>query len=339
MTAELNKLANDPNYVVQFAVGDPVPKLIPQARDAGPRFSGVYFDKPKRYVMKSAHMSREDVRMFDVDSGRVILVSHHPGKDPYSALDPLGMSSGGNRHNVAGGEWESVCDVSSRGGGMRSFKIRPKAMSRHGRQFVKVGNDVILNVGKLGKFATMSMRNQFSVGKGDDDDTVYTCIADMMGRTVQLYNKKEELVAQMAKTTKALLMTAAFGSGSESSIDIAPGVDCSVILAAIFAMGQVGEHCTFTRPRLSLHVIYSMPLANFFLLYCFLRFLCIETVMGDVFNNYVADPLKGAVVDSAVDAAGLGGVVDEYSQMSNQARRQTGAFAKTARFMQNNFFK
>lgn len=61
--------------------------------------------------------------------------------------------------------------------------------------------------------------------------------------------------------------------------------------------------------------------------------------MGDVFNNYVADPLKDSVVDSAVDAAGLGGVVNDYNQLSHQARRQTGAVTRTARFVHNNFFK
>lgn len=246
MTAELNRLANDPNFVVEFAVGEPIAKLIPQSRDAGPRFSGLYFKEPKRYILKSAHMSREDVRIFDKDTGRVVMVSHHPGKDPYSAFDPLGTSNSGNRYKVAGGEWESVCDVTARGRGLRSFKIRPKALSRHGRQFVKVGNDVILNVGKIGKLATMSFRNQFAVAAGEDGETIYTCIADMTGRSVQFKNSKDELVAQMAKTGKAIIMTAAFGSGSESTIDIAPGVDCSVILATVFAMGQVGEHCMFT---------------------------------------------------------------------------------------------
>lgn len=246
MTQELSKLANDPNFVVEFAVGEPVANLVPQDRNAGPRFTGLYFKEPKRYVLKSAHMSREDVRIFDPDSGRVVLVSHHPGKDPYGAFDPLGTTNSGNHHKVAGGEWESVCDVTARGHGLRSFKIRPKTLSRHGRQFVKVGDNVLLNVGKVGRFKTMSFRDHFSVGAGEDGEDVYTCVADMTGRSVRIVNAKEELVAQMAKTTKALIMTAAFGSGSESTIDIAPGVDCSVILAVVFAMGQVGEHCKFS---------------------------------------------------------------------------------------------
>lgn len=61
MTAEMQHLANDPNFVVQFAIGDPIPNLVPQPKDSGIRMSGAYFDKTKRYVMKKAHMSREDV--------------------------------------------------------------------------------------------------------------------------------------------------------------------------------------------------------------------------------------------------------------------------------------
>lgn len=245
MTAELNRLANDPDFVVQFAVGDPTPVLVPQDRQSGLHFSRVYFNKPKRYVLKKAHMSREDNRIFDFDSGKMVMVSHHPGKNPYDAFDPLGTTNQENRFNVAGGEWESVCDIAGRGK-FQSFKIRPKSLSRHGRQYVKRGDDVMFNVGKMGKFKTMSLRDHFVVGEGEGGDLVYKCVADMMGRSVQILNDKEEIVAQMAKTTKALLQTAAFGGGSESTIDIAPGVDCSVILAIVFAMGQVGAHCTFT---------------------------------------------------------------------------------------------
>jgi hypothetical protein len=61
MTAEMQQLANDPNFVVQFAVGDPIPNLVPQSKDSGIRMSGAYFDITKRYIMKKAHMSKEDV--------------------------------------------------------------------------------------------------------------------------------------------------------------------------------------------------------------------------------------------------------------------------------------
>ena len=244
MTAELEKLANDPNFVVEVAMGDPMPVLVPQDRNSGIRMCGIYFDKPKRYILKKAHMSREDNRIFDTDTGRLVLVSHHPGKNPYETLDPLGTTNQDLRYQVAGGEWESVCDVTG-ANGFRSFKIRPKKLSRHGRQYIKYGDDVIFNIGKMGKLKTMSIRDHFVIAKGDDSDLVYKCVADMMGRSIAITNEKEELVAQMAKTTKALLLTAAFGSGSETTIDIAPGVDCSTILAIVYGMGQVGAHCMY----------------------------------------------------------------------------------------------
>ena len=53
MTSEMQQLANDPNFVVQFAVGDPIPNLVPQSKDSGIKLAGVYFDTTKRFVMKS----------------------------------------------------------------------------------------------------------------------------------------------------------------------------------------------------------------------------------------------------------------------------------------------
>ncbi len=65
MTAEMQQLANDPNFVVEFAIGDPVPDLVPQKK-SGIKMSGVYFDKTKRYIMKSCHLSKEDVSLVHV---------------------------------------------------------------------------------------------------------------------------------------------------------------------------------------------------------------------------------------------------------------------------------
>lgn len=272
MTDELKRVAGDPNYAVQFAVGSPVPNLAPQSRGSGIEIAGIYFNDVKRFVLKSAHLSVEDVRIFDGDSGQLVYVSHHPGKNPYDALDPLGLTNIETAYNVAGGEWESLCDVTGYLG-MPSFRVRPKSMSFHGRQYIKVGDETIMNIGKLGKFKTKSLRPHFGVLKGSSGDVVYKCVADMMGRTVAIYNEEDQLVAQIAKTTKALILTAAFGSGSESTIDIAAGVDCSTILAVVFGMNQVGQH-----------------------------------FMSDAFSNYVTDPLKDNVVDGAVDGVMDGGV-------------------------------
>lgn len=244
MTAELQKLANDPNFVVQFAVGDPAPRFEPQNREAGINLAHVFFPHTKRYVLKKAHLSADDFRIFDYESGHLVMVSHHPGKNPYDALDPLDLTNEDSYHAVAGGEWESVCDVSAQDSSFSSVKIRPKKMSRHGRQYIKnLSDDIVMNVGKMGKLKSMSIRDHFVCGQGSNTDLVYKCVADFTGRSVQIFNEDEELIAQMSKTTKALLLTAAFGSGSESIIDIAPGVDCSTILALVFGMKQVGAHC------------------------------------------------------------------------------------------------
>ena len=69
-------------------------------------------------------------------NGTVVMVSHHPGKNPYDMLDPLGLGNGDKHHAVAGGEWESATDVTGHHG-YQGFKIRPKSLSRHGRQYIK----------------------------------------------------------------------------------------------------------------------------------------------------------------------------------------------------------
>lgn len=245
MTTELKRLANDPNYVVQFAVGDPSPTFRPQRRGDGLTITGVYFDDTKRYLLKSAHLSLDDMRVFDVDTGHVVLVSHHPGKNPYEALDPLGLADTDSWYNVAGGEWESMCDVTAVTDEFASLKIRPKLISRHGRQTVATDDNVVMNIGKLSKLKTKSLRDQFMVGREESKTLCYKCVADFVGRSIQIFNNDDELVAQVAKTRKAMMLSAAFGKGSESTIDIAAGVDCSVILAIVFGLKQVGKHCKF----------------------------------------------------------------------------------------------
>lgn len=61
--------------------------------------------------------------------------------------------------------------------------------------------------------------------------------------------------------------------------------------------------------------------------------------MSDVFNNYVMDPAKDAVVDSAVDATGMGDMVDQYNQLSSDVMQQAGALTRAARFINENFFQ
>eukprot|EP00970_Alexandrium_tamarense_P004403 scaffold749_cov193-Alexandrium_tamarense.AAC.3 len=52
LTPEMQQLVNDPNFIVEFAIGEPIPSLVPQSKDSGIKMSGVYFDKTKRYIMK-----------------------------------------------------------------------------------------------------------------------------------------------------------------------------------------------------------------------------------------------------------------------------------------------
>lgn len=300
-------MQNDPNALIEIAVGAPFPQLVAQKRErAELELDKVYFNEPTRYLVKKAHMSRDDVRIFD-SNGRLVCNSHHPGKNPYDALDPLGMTNQDNRYNVMGGEWESFCDVSARGGGFRSFKIRPKTMTMHGRQLIKREHgdgDVVMNVGKMGKLSTMSIRDTFEICPDTGSDEVYKVAADLMARTYTFTNMKDEVVAVMAKTTKALMLTAAFGSGSESTLDIAAGVDNSVIIAGVFGIMQVGS-----------------------------------SVIGDIANNYLFDPLKEQVIDGAVDAAGAGAAVDMYTNVSNQAHGNMHWASNVGRFIKDNVFK
>lgn len=96
-------------------------------------------------------------------------------------------------------------------------------------------------------------------------------VVDLMGRSYAFYNDKDELVALMAKTKKALILNAVLGAGSENTIDIAPGVDCSAILAAVFGILQCGA-----------------------------------SVLGDAFSNFVVNPAQDAAVDAGMDKL-LGG--------------------------------
>lgn len=251
-----------------------MPTLIPQTAKTGLRLGGLYFNEPKRYILKSGHVSRDDQRVFDSKNGRLVYNSHHPGKNPYSGLDPLGLTNqdAAYQRRTMGAEWESLTDVSGHGRGYPSFKIRPKKLSRHGRQFIKVGggknSTTKFNIGKVGKLASMSMRPNFAVGPEEDDDTVlYTIVGDMMGRTMRVTNEKDELIAVMAKTTKALIMNAALGKGSESTIDVAQGVDCSLILAMVFGLQQVGG---------------AFPVCP-----CWLRFFTVMRVVFANVNSYL----------------------------------------------------
>ena len=54
--SELSKI-NDPNFLLELAVGPPMLELITQQPGTGLRLQGLYTDKPRRFLFKKAHMS------------------------------------------------------------------------------------------------------------------------------------------------------------------------------------------------------------------------------------------------------------------------------------------
>lgn len=302
--AELARLQNDPNYVFEFALGPPSATLVDQT-GAPPELNlniqNRVSSEVTRYVMKSAHLSLDDLRMFDVSTGKLAMVSHHPGKNPYDSLDPLSLGNGdANYQRRTMGEWDSVCDV--RGyGGFRSFKIRPKKLSRHGRQYVRWDNseEPLFNMSNVSRLKSQSIRHSTAACREDSRDPVWTITSDMMERTQVVLNEKEEQVAFVQKSLKTLILNAQFGKGSEVVIDIAPGVDQTAVLAVLFAQKQVGAH-----------------------------------VVKDAASNFVFEPLQNEATDQAVEALGMGEAVNAYNSLSGNAAH----YARVGQWVHKSFF-
>lgn len=159
-----------------------------------------------------------------------------------------------------------------------------------------------MNIAKKSKLSTQSLRPHFEVCRGTSGDEVYVIVADLMERTYTIRNEKEEVVAQVTKTTKAMIQTAVFGSGSESTIDIAPGVDCSTILAIVFGLDQVGKH-----------------------------------FVKDYANNYVIDPIKDSLIGGVVETAGLEEVASAYTNASDDVIQQSHKLEKIQKFFNDTF--
>mmetsp|Transcript_2809 Transcript_2809/g.8566 ORF Transcript_2809/g.8566 Transcript_2809/m.8566 type:complete len:336 (+) Transcript_2809:160-1167(+) len=275
---------NDPEFALEIAVGPATSNLVKQDPSKGVHFRKKFFNENKRYLFKGAHLSRDDYRIYDAATGKMVMYSHHPGKDPFDSLDPLGVGHNNNprtrvynkrpgqynaplHHKIGimpSGEWEAHCDVTGKHG-YPSFKIRPKGLSRHGRQFLtSFDGNTFMNVCKQSKFKTMSIRQGFEICNGEDTDPVYTTKVDLAQRTIVVYNEEDEEVMFVKKSNKTLILNAAFGQGSETIIDIAAGCDVTAMLAIMFGIKQVGEH-----------------------------------YLKDALGNYVMDPAKDAAVDSA----------------------------------------
>lgn len=265
---------NDPNTIIEIAAGPPAPSLVPQKKGEGPVFGGQYATEAKRFIFKKAHMSGDDYRIFD-STGRLVCNAWHDGKNPYGELDPLGLGNTGPKQ-----EWESLCRTQGYSG-MPGFKVKPKMASTHGRQFIQSHDNrtIYFSVAKESKLKTMKLSNNFEICKGAEGEKVLEVQCDLAGRTMQFKNPKEEQVAFVQKSMKALIMTAALGSGSELVIDVAPGMDWTVILAALVGIQQVGAH--------------------------FLK---------DAFGNFVAPQLQ----DAALQATGLDGVANQLGQNTDQ---------------------
>eukprot|EP00755_Sulcionema_specki_P024767 Sspe_Gene.81880::Locus_53108_Transcript_1_1_Confidence_1.000_Length_1237::g.81880::m.81880 len=271
---------NDPNAVLEFAIGPPPDgsTLVPQPKGTPLEFHGVYHNAMHTYIVKKAGLgSRDDWRCFDASTGRVMYNSHHPGKNPYEKLDPLGMQGGV--------EWEAICDVSGHNGG---FKIRPKKLSMHGRQYIKTRNDqIVMSVAKISKLKSMSFVPKFAVCRGDTSDELVTLSSDMAKRTIMFHTPEGELIAVAHKPLKTLILNATLGVGTEMQVDIAPGVDCSFILAAFLGLQQCGEH-----------------------------------VIKDAFGNFVLDPLQDEAVDQVTSTVpGADVALGQYHNAQNMGKK------------------
>lgn len=62
--------------------------------------------------------------------------------------------------------------------GVPSFKIRPKAMSIHGRQLCQdpTTGQTVFSVGKISRIKTMSLRHNLEVCIGDSSEEVCACM-------------------------------------------------------------------------------------------------------------------------------------------------------------------
>ncbi|EFN58545.1 expressed protein [Chlorella variabilis] len=292
---EVEKLQADPQFAIELVLGPPCPELVPQDASRGLKFAGHFTSAPQQFVFKKAHLSGDDFRIFNKE-GHLVCVSHHEGKNPYESLDPLGLSNQPQRL-----EWKSLTWVTGYHG-MPSFKIRPKALSRHGRQHVVdyQGAQVFFSVGNKSRLSTMSVRHNMEVCQGEGSEVVYEIEADLAGRTLQFKNPQGQLVAVAQKSTKALIMNAALGGGSEMAVDVAAGVDWTAILACIMAIQQVGAH-----------------------------------MAKDAFGNFVAAPLANQAQDAALEATGLDGIANQLGSLTNSGIRK---FSQ-ANHMYQQFFK
>ncbi|KAI8469601.1 MAG: hypothetical protein J3K34DRAFT_423322 [Monoraphidium minutum] len=286
--SELQSIVNDPTQAIAIGLGPAFPELVPQQPGSGLQICRRCEPQIRRFVFKKAHMSREDYRIFN-SSGHVVAALWHHGKNPYEKFDPVGTSNFAQAHESRYGEWESAANVAGYNG-MAGLKIRPKAVSRHGRQWVYQwgSKEPLFNIGKESKLKSMSLRSNIAVRAGDGKDVIYRILPDLVGRTFQVVNTNNELVCFAQKSAKALIMEATLGAGSEMVIDVAAGADWTAMVAIVMALRQVGAH-----------------------------------FVKDALKNYVFEPLKESAVDSTLSATGLTGAASAVGGAQDAALKYT----------------
>lgn len=296
MQGELGKInPNNPNYVLELAVGPPAPNLVPQQPGSGAQLSGQFLQAPARYVFKKAHVSNDDFRIFD-SAGHLVANSHHLGKNPYGELDVLGSMPQSQL-----GEWNSMMNVTGYHG-MPSFKVRPKQVSRHGTQYVQdyQGRCTRFSISKQSRLKTMSVRHNLEVVEGEGGKALYTVLCDMVGRTMNIVNDREETCIFIQKSPKTLIMNAALGHGSELMIDVATGVDWTAAVAIVLGIQQVGE-----------------------------------SMIKDAASSFVVNPLTNAAQDQVLDMTGTTDIYNSLASKQNSVLRM----ANMANRIRNEFFR
>lgn len=296
MQGELGRInPNDPNYVLELAVGPPAPNLVSQQPGSGAQLSGQFLQQPARFIFKKAHVSNDDFRIFNA-MGQLVAVSHHLGKNPYGELDVLGAMPQSQL-----GEWNSMMNVSGYHG-MPSFKVRPKQISRHGTQYVQdyQGRRTRFSISKQSRVKTMSVRHNLEVIEGDDGKPLYTVLCDMVGRTMNIVNEKEETCIFIQKSPKTLIMNAALGHGSELMIDVSSGVDWTAAVAIVLGIQQVGE-----------------------------------SMIKDAASSFVMNPLTNAAQDQVLD---MTGTTDIYNSLASKQSSVLN-MANMANRIRNEFFR
>ena len=114
-----------PVQAIDIAIGPPCPELHPQQPGSGLLFGNqIDAAQPRRFIFKKAHLLREDFRIFDAATKRLVAVSHHHGKNPYESLDPLGVGHTNPVNYGRLGEMESLCRVT----GARSWQVLSRAL-------------------------------------------------------------------------------------------------------------------------------------------------------------------------------------------------------------------